>query len=777
MKKRFVAMLLCTVLGISTLAGCGNQKQNSPISSEQGSEQQEFVYVPTYFDWGVKIGTNDWVNLYGVKHGYQIGVYYSYDPEDYKQSQELWMMSLQDQTLKRIPIVLDEEDAYVNLVTVQEDGTPLVCAQKYEWDEASMSGSSTYRMLRLSEDGTITSDIDITEVIDAIEKESDWTYLENIVVDKDNILYLQFNQQLVVLNEDGTQNFMIPIEQYVQNSGTMPDGSVYVTYYENDGYKLCTVNKETKTLETKYELSNTLNGTFEVSADYKLYYSDGSAVRAIDLESGNVEKVADWLDCDINGNNISGVYCENEDEIYGYYNDWEMDEEYFVKLTKTESSQVEEKTVLTLATLYSSDNIQKNVVAFNKANETHRIKVVSYIDYSSMTPSDYENYDQYVTDAVNRFKNDLTGSNPPDIISLSEDGGRLSMETLVEKGILEELTPYLQQAGYTTEDFVDGVVNSYAVDGKLYALPSQFAVATAIANADVVGEKSGWTLAEAMEIAQNLPEGMQFLDTTTQENMLTSFLQYGYRSFMDETENTCSFDSDEFKALLTIAKTFPKEYDYDVDAPVSPILLSSGALLMTTETISSLEDIQLCEAYFGELDSTFIGLPGVAGNGSLLTAYDGMYGICSKSEHKQAAADFVIDVLTKAYEERGRYAYGFPSYKETLNAYIEDQIDIEYVKDEEGNLVLDEEGNPIPMQGGSGIGWGDWSYDYRPCTQEDADKLMELLDGACTTAHYDTEIFGIILEEAQPYFNDQKSAEEVASIIQNRISLYLSENS
>lgn len=777
MKKRFVALLLCTVLGMSTLAGCGNQKQNNPVSSEQTTQQQEYVYVPTYFDWGVKIGANDWINTYGTIHGYQVGMYYSYREEDYKQTQELWMMSLKDQTVKKIPITLEDEDAYVSSVTVQEDGTPVVCVQKYEWDETSMSGSSTYRILRLDENGATMSDIDITEIIDTLKKEDDWVYLENIIVDKENILYLQFNQQVVVIKEDGTQDFMIPVEQYVQNAGVMPDGSVYVTYYEKDGYELCTINKETKSLEKKYELTDSLYGTFEVSADYKLYYSDGSAVRAIDLASGNVEKVADWLDCDINGSNINGVYCENEDEIYAYYNDWETDEEYFVKLTKTESSQVKEKTILTLATLYSSDDMKKNVVAFNKANETYRIKVVSYIDYSSMTQSDYDNYEQYVSDAVNRLKNDLTGNNPPDILSLSEDGGMLSMETLVQKGVLEELTPYLQQAGYTTDDFVDGVVNSYMIDNKLYALPSQFAIMTAIANAEVVGTESGWTLAEAMEIAQNLPEGMQFLETMTQENVLQSLLQYGYSSFMDETENTCSFDSDEFKALLTIAKTFPKEYDYDVDAPVSPILLSSGELLMTAETIGSLEDIQLCEAYFGELDATFIGLPGTSGNGSLITPYDGMYGICAKSEHKQVAAEFIIDILTKDYEERGRYAYGFPSYEKALEDYIADQIDIEYVKDDEGNLVLDEEGNPIPMQGGSGIGWGDWSYDYRPCTQEDADKLMELMNGACTTAHYDTEIFNIISEEVQPYFNDQKSAEEVASIIQNRISLYLSENS
>ena len=39
------------------------------------------------------------------------------------------------------------------------------------------------------------------------------------------------------------------------------------------------------------------------------------------------------------------------------------------------------------------------------------------------------------------------------------------------------------------------------------------------------------------------------------------------------------------------------------------------------------------------------------------------------------------------------------------------------------------------------------------------------------------EIYSIISEEAAPYFAGQKSAEEVAKIIQSRIQIYVSENS
>lgn len=778
MKKKIVALMLCAVIGIGTLSGCGNgNKDNTNVnSSEQVQKQPEYVYVSSYFDWGEKIGANDWINTYGVINGYQLGIFQSYDETTYKQTQELWIKSLKDETLQRIPVSFEDDSTYINYFTVQEDGTPVVCAEKYEWNEATMSGTSTYRILKLDAQGNILSDWDVSDICKELEENDDWVYLEKVAVDKDAIVYLQFNQQVVALKEDGTKDFIVDIGTYIQNIGNMPDGSVCVSYYGTDANQLSVIDKTTKALGKTYTISDYLSGFFQVGDDYKIYYSDGSAVRAMSLETGETEKVLDWLDCDINGNNITGIFCENTEEIYGYYSDWETDEESFVKLVKTNSKDVKEKTILTLATMYMSDTLQKDVVAFNKANDEYRIKVIEYVDYSSMSQADYDNYDQYIAEAANRMKNELTGNNAPDILNVSDNGGVLSIPELVQKGILEELTPYMEQAGYSLDDFLEGVVNTYKVDDKIYALPSCVGIRTAIANRKIAGDKMGWTLTEAMEMLQNLPEGMGFLCNATQESIITTFLISGYDNFIDRENGVCHFDTEEFLSLLEIAKTFPKEYNYDGDTPVDPILLSNGDVFMTTETLSTLDDIQLCEAYLGDNGATFIGIPGVAGNGSLIVAYNTTYAVCSKSDQKQVAAEFIVDTLTKEYDVNGHNYYGFSSYKPAFDAYVEDMVDVKYIKDEDGNLILDEEGNPIPEQGGHGIGWGDWSYDYRPCTQEDADKLLALVNGACAKANNDTELFGIIIEELQPYLNDQKSAQEVASIIQNRIGLYLAEN-
>ena len=168
----------------------------------------------------------------------------------------------------------------------------------------------------------------------------------------------------------------------------------------------------------------------------------------------------------------------------------------------------------------------------------------------------------------------------------------------------------------------------------------------------------------------------------------------------------------------------------------------------------------------------------VAGNGALLGSYGATYAVCSKSDNKDIAAEFIIEKITKPYEADNWRSWGFPSLKTELDAYITEQITVEYIKDENGELILDEEGNPIPENGGGSMGWGDWWYEYRPCTQEDADVLLALVDGIeGIYTNSNNTLFSMIMEEVGPFLNGQKTADEVAAVIQNRISLYLMENS
>ena len=60
-------------------------------------------------------------------------------------------------------------------------------------------------------------------------------------------------------------------------------------------------------------------------------------------------------------------------------------------------------------------------------------------------------------------------------------------------------------------------------------------------------------------------------------------------------------------------------------------------------------------------------------------------------------------------------------------------------------------------------------------TQSDVNAIRTLVERADCKYEYLTEIQDIINEEADYYFAGQKSVEEVMSLIQNRVSLYIAE--
>ena len=64
-----------------------------------------------------------------------------------------------------------------------------------------------------------------------------------------------------------------------------------------------------------------------------------------------------------------------------------------------------------------------------------------------------------------------------------------------------------------------------------------------------------------------------------------------------------------------------------------------------------------------------------------------------------------------------------------------------------------------------------------PLTQEEAKEFYDYVVSIDTMYEAETDIKNIINEEASAFFSGQKTAEEVAEIIQNRVNVYINENS
>ena len=61
-------------------------------------------------------------------------------------------------------------------------------------------------------------------------------------------------------------------------------------------------------------------------------------------------------------------------------------------------------------------------------------------------------------------------------------------------------------------------------------------------------------------------------------------------------------------------------------------------------------------------------------------------------------------------------------------------------------------------------------------TQEQVDRIVSFVESVNKRGYYNEAISNIISEEAGAYFSGQKSARDVAGVIQSRVQVYVNEN-
>ena len=72
------------------------------------------------------------------------------------------------------------------------------------------------------------------------------------------------------------------------------------------------------------------------------------------------------------------------------------------------------------------------------------------------------------------------------------------------------------------------------------------------------------------------------------------------------------------------------------------------------------------------------------------------------------------------------------------------------------------------------ISYADWEYEYHIPTREEVELTLRLIEAARPVSFAEAgEVLGIIGEEAEGYYQGQKTALEAAEIIQSRVHIYV----
>ena len=602
--------------------------------------------------------------------------------------------------------------------------------------------------------------------------DGDWFWPSGLAYVDGKVL-VAANNSVRIYGADGSQAGEISTNGYAGSLFTLRDGTPCLAVREDTSgvLKIAAIDLNTGRVSQTWSCPDNAYNFISGGGDYDLYYQSGINIYGYKLADESSEKLFDWLNVDVLQQNLSGYTVRPDGTVFGVTNTWDSKWENvtteFVTVEKKSYDEVPQKEELTLACQWTDNNLQNAVIRFNRGSNV-RIKVVDYSQY---------NTDDDFTAGLTKLTTEIMSGNLPDILSLQG----LPYQQLAAKGLLEDLYPYMEKdSEISRDDFLPNVLQALEVDGKLFSTVSTFNVVTLAGASTVVGDKPGWTMEDLVAALNTMPQGCTVLDQfTTSGDILRDVLTLDADYYIDWTTGSCRFDQGEFARLLEFAKLFPNAFDsanfnwdeYESDEQ----RIREGKQMLTRMYLSGFEDIARYEAVFGG-NVTYIGFPTNSGVGSYMNINSG-YGMSANCADKEAAWQFLRSFMTEKAAENGDYYWGFPANRNQLEKRLKEAMTVEYEKDENGNYRLDPDtGERIPVsRGGFWMEGMDEPMEIYALTQEQADKIMEVINTTTKLYSQNTAVLDIISEQTDAFFSGQKSADEVAKLVQGKLSIYVNE--
>ena len=269
-----------------------------------------------------------------------------------------------------------------------------------------------------------------------------------------------------------------------------------------------------------------------------------------------------------------------------------------------------------------------------------------------------------------------------------------------------------------------------------------------------------------MELKTSMPEGTQLIGELTRSGFVHMMMQYCGNDFVDMETGKCNFNSENFITMLEYARMLPEDIDWseygdDYWEKQDSQYRENRTLLAECEVSNVRYVNDYINGYFGEKIS-YIGFPSADGNGAVVEAGE-QYLISAKSENIDGAWEFVRYYLTEEYQ------------KEVLMFPVNKDVFLERAMEATSNpYTIDSNGDKTEYEYKLSIG-GE-SVVLPNMTEEQVNEFVEFVENIDKCVYYDEDIEAIINEEVASFLAHQKSAAEVAKIIQSRVELYVNEN-
>lgn len=616
-------------------------------------------------------------------------------------------------------------------------------------------------------DGTAANEV----LLEGLRSEDEWIGIRNLSVAQDGTVSLIMsgnNIYEMLIDPQGKASDKKQVSEELakvfENSNsylTKEDGTMMVTYYdENDWTKqyVVTYDPETKTLGQAVELPSVFTSmgyssmTTGISNDF--VFSTSSGIYGYNIGDEDVTLKMSYINSDININYFDGIVELDDKSFVGIFNENYEGMKAGV-FTYVDPADIPDKAVMVLAGNYIDYDLKRRIVEYNRSNDQYKIVVKEYNMYNT--------YDDWQA-GYTQLNNDIISGNMPDILITDN----LPVEKYISKGLLADVGRLIERDDELAgTEFMQNVFDAYSVNGKLYYVIPSFRVQTMIGKRSLLGERNSWTMKEMQDLAATLPEGTLMMGDMTRDSFMSTAMRYCGNDFVDVSTGKCDFESEGFIALMEYAKELPTElgqdyYGDDYWMNYQSRFRDEKTILYSLYIASAGNLNYIVNGYFGAPVS-YVGFPTESGQGSIVQAQDS-YALYAKSKNLDEAWNFMKYYLSDEYQSA--LSYGLAVNKKYFLDQMQEAMQRPYYIDENGDKIEYDEtfyinGEEIVLP---------------TFTQAQVDEVVSVVQSANKRVYSNENVVNIINEEIGAFYAGQKSAQEVAKVIQSRVRVYVQEN-
>lgn len=651
---------------------------------------------------------------------------------------------------EQIEIMLKKNE-YICCLEMDNKNQFHILIGKENYDKEKQKNKQKYFVYTINKEGNI---------IETYKLQWNKQRIDDIDIKEENI-FISFGSEFYIFDLQGKQKKRYDFKSDINDFVQMENGQVYLYGKFDNKWVLKKLDIETETFkeDISFDSYNIHNGTTMCAGwENEIYISDENNMYCLELSSGNLTILFSWINNGITCDNIQNYFLKKGGSFLvvntSYSNKGTKLE--LISLEKVKMNSIKEKTFLKLFCVNAQEDMKEEVLSFNRTNANYQIELRDYSVYA---------------DAQTQLNLDIASGDIPDILDMSF----LPALQYIKKGLLADLYPFMEKdKEIKKEDFINSIIDTIEIDKKLYYIDYVFNVNFLLGSKRDLGDKKSLTFEDMKDLYDDMEKDGLLIERMTRQGFIQRSFEYCPEDYINWKTGEVTMDSENFIDIIKFSKNFPDEKNIICENQEDlSTMVEKKKLMLSRGSLYNIKEIQMFTKRYQNIgDFTVVSWPSLNGNDGLSMSFEGFtMAITEACHNKEGAWEFLRRFLTYDYQKKIDYA--LPTRKDALKKKLEYAVATKNYIDEDGTKVKAVE--------------SDYFYDgyelkkvkLKELHKEEISLIYSIIDRIDKYGSIDVmtdKIEKIITEEVESFYKEDKTAEEVVQIIQNRVSIYISEN-